>query len=1174
MRVVWLVLFLGLFQSNALLAQWTDSFDDGEFSTGPSWSGEVSEWTVVPFGDNFALRTNGATRSDTLTLSTQSQISFGSWNLTFRYELGRLSNFNMARVYLLSDSTVPGDSTYGYYIQFGTNSRDIRLYRSDPDASGGRTLLGQTEADFLLEEERTLSAVITRNPDNNWVVIIDGMVVLDVIEKGTIISSSSHFGLWVKHSSLRGNGYFFDDFDVSGTTRPPDIEPPTVNSLVYDSNLPGITLRFSETLDPGTITPDAFSVSNGIGHPSAVAPSVGDFEGTALDLLLDNRLLNGEYALDISGLADLNGNMMSDTTLAFTVSVDSSPPTLISAIAFDANQVGVVFSEPVLGCDPSLYDISDGIGNPSAVIDCPQVGADSVRLELSTALISGHYYTLTVQNVSDLNGNVLAKASADFSYISTTDLPRRGDIVINEIFYAPPESDMEFVEVFNKTAKVFDFNTLSISDNRFDPVPISTSTYLLSPGGYGVLVRDSSAFAEHYPGVQFVPVKDWPALNNSGDTVALFSSSGIVDSVSYRTSWGGSGVSLERLDPNGPSNSNTNWGSSRAQFGATPGLRNSIFAPDVSPPEPVFADQIDTRVVKVLFDEPIEPSSVFNENISLDGKTPFQIAFGSAGTTLALSFQREIAPVTLRLQGMRDLTGNELSSTTISVARLALPGNLVINEIMYDPLADAFDGRDDQPEYVELLNVTSLPVSLRGFFWTNLADERGDADTTSFVVTPVAILPGNYAVVFAQPSKQDPNTIATTSSLALAFPFDYDDEGVLLLQVQASTLGLLNGGDLVRMHREDGLMIDQISYMPSWHNQALATTRGISLERIDAEGPSNLATNWASSQFQNGGTPGFLNSVSSAQIARGPRPGDLFINEIMYEPRFDANDGLPDQPEYFEIINLAAVPIELNGMFVTGRPDEHNDADTVRISFSPTVLPPSGYAVVFNVSDRIPDDSLSSMLSSSFPAVDPASPELVLLPTRASLALSNDGDQIRLHDADGTTIEDVTYDPSWHSPNLRETRGTSLERIDPGLPANDATNWTSSVANKGGTPGTENSVFLRPVTLRQSPGLTVSPSPFSPDGDGFEDVTGIRYTLIQSTELIRARIFDSRGRLVRTLTQGQLSGKAGTLIWDGLDDHRRRLRIGIYVVILESVASKLGTSESYKKPVVLARPLN
>jgi flagellar hook assembly protein FlgD len=87
-------------------------------------------------------------------------------------------------------------------------------------------------------------------------------------------------------------------------------------------------------------------------------------------------------------------------------------------------------------------------------------------------------------------------------------------------------------------------------------------------------------------------------------------------------------------------------------------------------------------------------------------------------------------------------------------------------------------------------------------------------------------------------------------------------------------------------------------------------------------------------------------------------------------------------------------------------------------------------------------------------------------------------------------------------------------------------------------------------------------------------VAALRFTLQSETALLRVRIYDASGRLVRTLTEATLAARTGTLLWDGLDDAGRTLRIGIYVVHLEAVSAERGTTEAYKQALVLARTLN
>ena len=108
-------------------------------------------------------------------------------------------------------------------------------------------------------------------------------------------------------------------------------------------------------------------------------------------------------------------------------------------------------------------------------------------------------------------------------------------------------------------------------------------------------------------------------------------------------------------------------------------------------------------------------------------------------------------------------------------------------------------------------------------------------------------------------------------------------------------------------------------------------------------------------------------------------------------------------------------------------------------------------------------------------------------------------------------------------------------------------------------------------TLRRLTGLQVEPSPFSIERDG---ATRIRYTLDDVPNLVRVRIFDARGRKVRTLEDARLAGRTGELVWNGRDDDGNRVRVGVYIVLFEAVRTNDGTIARFKTPVVVARPLN
>lgn len=79
--------------------------------------------------------------------------------------------------------------------------------------------------------------------------------------------------------------------------------------------------------------------------------------------------------------------------------------------------------------------------------------------------------------------------------------------------------------------------------------------------------------------------------------------------------------------------------------------------------------------------------------------------------------------------------------------------------------------------------------------------------------------------------------------------------------------------------------------------------------------------------------------------------------------------------------------------------------------------------------------------------------------------------------------------------------------------------------------------------------VTVSPNPFTPNNDGFNDV--VQFDLSRLANIInpRIRIFSFNGRLVRTLSSEEFG--SSLLPWDGTDENGDVLQPGVYLYIVE-----------------------
>jgi hypothetical protein len=297
------------------------------------------------------------------------------------------------------------------------------------------------------------------------------------------------------------------------------------------------------------------------------------------------------------------------------------------------------------------------------------------------------------------------------------------------------------------------------------------------------------------------------------------------------------------------------------------------------------------------------------------------------------------------------------------------------------------------------------------------------------------------------------------------------------------------------------------------------------------------------------------NNRSTIVMKLGSIPQSVIINEILFDP-------LPGQSEWMELFNRSDQPVDL-AYWIFHDMRTGSSVNSFEIPSGHSLLKPGKFAVVAADSSIL---QLYHYLSQPDSAI-----QISILNRSGGFSFNNDGDVILLNDITGQTIDSVAYSSAWHHPDVADTKGRSLERINPNINSNDPRNWSTCTSMLGGTPGKANSVYTTGV--KSSSILSISPNPFSPDGDGQEDFCIIRYTLPLMTSTLNVRIYDIKGRLIRTLANGELAGSHGELVWNGFDDNMQRARIGIYVVFMEATDRSSSKVITTKAAVVVATNL-
>ena len=287
------------------------------------------------------------------------------------------------------------------------------------------------------------------------------------------------------------------------------------------------------------------------------------------------------------------------------------------------------------------------------------------------------------------------------------------------------------------------------------------------------------------------------------------------------------------------------------------------------------------------------------------------------------------------------------------------------------------------------------------------------------------------------------------------------------------------------------------------------------------------------------------NNFSSLLLKNSFDKNSLVINEIMFET---------DKSEYIEFYNTTDDSISLSGWKISDAPTPSGNRNTLLLNGT---IAPKNYFIV----------AADSNIFVSFSFL--ANSKNIFIVNK-DLSLGNSGDAIALKDLTDEIIDSVYYSSAWGLKNI-SLNNRSLEKISPQLNSLDAKSWSTSVSGFGGTPSAINSLFLEskiPKTI-----LSLEPNPFSPDGDGFEDNLLISFQIPQNSSTIKIKIFDSVGRLIRTLVNNELSQNTGAVIWNGLNDDGIRAKIGPHIILFEALDNFGNSVASTKSVVVVATRL-
>lgn len=571
----------------------------------------------------------------------------------------------------------------------------------------------------------------------------------------------------------------------------------------------------------------------------------------------DNTLLLGTHFgfLDIYTVSN-STNFYHDNIYVGDEILDTAPPVLMSATSISATSVDVQFDEALdqtTAETVSNYSLAPAVVISSAVLD----GGDPslVHLTLGGALTNGQSYDLSTQNIDDLSANTSGLQTVNFSYL-VAEVPSPGDLIINEFMCDPSPvvglPEVEFVEIYNRSNKILNLTNWKLGDASSDG---TVQGGWLQPGDY--LALTATANVDSF--VVATAVTSFPSLNNTGDNIVLRDDNGItIDSISYTDDWykdankEGGGYSIERINPLDPCTDITDWAASNSINGGTPGQQNSIFdnTPDTGLPSIDQLIALPPNYLEIYYSEGMDSTSLADAGISTSPVLSItdHYVLTEYPSMSIIEFADNFIPsqnYTITLTAVGDCWQN----TTDLTASFALPddiveGDLVINEILFDPVSGGSD-------FIEIHNASDKLLDLY-----NLSIANYDDDTISnikLIEEHALVPPGGYYVLSEDIVQLQQYYASAVTDVLLEMDLPS-------LNNDSSTVYLI----------DNTTILDKVSYSDDWHFRLLDDKEGKTLERIDPAGPSDDANNWHTAAEQVGfATPGYRNSQFYPAIENG-----------------------------------------------------------------------------------------------------------------------------------------------------------------------------------------------------------------------------------------------------------------------------------------------------------------
>ncbi|GAB4107664.1 hypothetical protein GCM10028791_01100 [Echinicola sediminis] len=596
--------------------------------------------------------------------------------------------------------------------------------------------------------------------------------------------------------------------------------------------------------------------------------------------------------------------------------------------------------------------------------------------------------------------------------------------------------------------------------------------------------------------------------------------------------------------------------------------------------------------------------AVIPDFYTINNQAPLEVRWGKFPNQVILLLASPITKnihLELKIEGILDQYGYPIPTTSYSIKNQKQTSlsfkSLVINEVMAAP-------KKENPlpyaEYVEIFNPTNETIALGGFF---LANAKRKA-----ILPDIDISPGEYLILIHKNDQQALSPYGKTAglsswpryvnggdkvilrdrdgspldslsynsgsygssskasaghSLEISNPYSQCDQSLLLKPSESPLLGTPGQEnsvfdptpDQVSPQLLQAIVKDEIHLLLEFNEPLspdLSPAEWEFQNNLEAMDASFLLDSYSTVQLTlnrpleektayritvrnlrdcAGNLIDPNHNQAAFQVPSEAEAGEIILNEVLFNPRSGT-------PKFVELYNHSPKYIDLSGWKLANISADGIDNKKL-ITDQPSLIGPFDYRVVTTdiatLSREYPKGKKENWMEiSNLPSYPIAEGAVVLLNPKETL------------------IDQFDYSDKFHHEMIQNTKGISLERLSPDQATNTPKNWHSSSAAEGhATPGYKNSQHFE--LNEAGTGIQIQPRIFLPEATGEQPFTTISYKMSSVGFIGTIRIFGTDGRLVRTLCENEVWGKAGFYTWNGFDHMGTKVRPGYYLVLTELI---------------------